>query len=81
MVSLRHFIRALTLLSFSHLALCQVDIAAVASAGPPPQPTILTNVPSQTVKYDHVAAETAAAAEQSAEAGDSDGELIKKCDS
>lgn len=74
MTSFKLFISALALLSHPYRAQAQVDIAAVASAGPPPQPRILTNVPSQTVKYDHVAAETAAAAEQSAEANDPDGE-------
>lgn len=76
MTSFKLFISALAFVSHSCLVRGQVDIAAVASAGPPPQPRILTNGPSQTVKYDHVAAETAAAAEQSAEASDPGGESI-----
>ncbi|KAF2171165.1 hypothetical protein M409DRAFT_50643 [Zasmidium cellare ATCC 36951] len=80
MLSFKLFIGALALVSRPCLIQAQVDIAAVASAGPPPQPRVQTNVPSQTVKYDHVAAETAAAAEQSAEANEPDVQRRDACD-
>ncbi|KAJ4408079.1 hypothetical protein N0V91_003427 [Didymella pomorum] len=48
----------------------QLDIAAVADAGPPPQPTIATNAHDQTVPYDATSASAAAAATQSAQAFD-----------
>lgn len=60
--------RGLVLTALGHLALAQIDVSAVAEAGPPPTPVIATNVPSQVIKYNHIAVETAAAAEQSAEA-------------
>lgn len=43
----------------------QLDIAAIAQAGPPPEPSIAINVPEQKVSYDAPAAESAAAAQQS----------------
>lgn len=43
----------------------QLDIAAVAAAGPPPSPVIATNVPAQTIIYDSAEAQQEAAAEQS----------------
>lgn len=60
----------------------QIDISAVAEAGPPPTPSIAINVPSQVVRYNHVSVETAAAAEQSAEATSDDSGVQKRaaCD-
>lgn len=60
--------RSLVLAALGRLTLAQIDISAVAQAGPPPTPVIATNVPSQVIKYNHVAVEKTAAAEQSAEA-------------
>lgn len=44
----------------------QLDIAAIAAAGPPPSPSIATNAPAQTVVYNAAGASQSAAAEQSA---------------
>ena len=60
----------------------QFDVAAIAAAGPPPEPSIAINVPSQTVHFDAVAVEHSAAAEQSAAAQDSGSSKVKRaaCD-
>ena len=50
----------------------QLDIAAVAEAGSPPQPSIAVNAPAQTVTYDATSASAAAAATQSAQAFDTE---------
>ena len=50
----------------------QLDIAAVAEAGLPPQPSIAINAPAQTVTYDATSASAAAAATQSAQAFDTE---------
>lgn len=42
----------------------QFDVAMVAEAGPPPSPSIATNVPSQTVVFNAAAVESSAAAQQ-----------------
>lgn len=55
--------KGLVLATLGQFALAQIDISAVAEAGPPPTPIIAINVPSQVIKYNHVAVETAAAAE------------------
>ncbi|KAF2173537.1 hypothetical protein M409DRAFT_15817 [Zasmidium cellare ATCC 36951] len=45
----------------------QFDVAMIAEAGPPPSPSIATNVPAQTIVYDAVAVESSAAAEQTSD--------------
>ncbi|KAK4506511.1 hypothetical protein PRZ48_000243 [Zasmidium cellare] len=80
----RMLVKGLVLATLGQLALAQIDISAVAEAGPPPTPVIATNVPSQVIKYNHVAVETSAAAEQSAEANADETPGVKKraaCDS
>lgn len=61
-------VKGLVLATPGRFALAQIDISAVAQAGPSPVPVIATNVTSQVIKYNHVAVEKTAAAEQSAEA-------------
>ena len=78
----RILVQSLALAALSSTVYAQIDISAVAEAGPPPTPVIATNVPSQVVKYDVHAVETAAAAEQSADATSDDDSLRKRnaCD-
>lgn len=76
---------AITVLSSNVLAQsipADLDIAAIAAAGPPPSPTIATNAPAQTVVYDANGVEASAAAEQSAAATDTVATKVKRnaCD-
>ena len=60
----------------------QLDIAAIAQAGPPPEPSIAINVPEQKVTYDGPAVESAAAAQQSSAATSTGATKVKRaaCD-
>ncbi|KAI5365946.1 hypothetical protein Slin14017_G035860 [Septoria linicola] len=64
----KYFTAVLAASSFTAFACAQelqLDIAAVAAAGPPPIPSIATNAPFQTVYFDAAMVEQQAAAEQS----------------
>ncbi|KAF2170723.1 hypothetical protein M409DRAFT_63804 [Zasmidium cellare ATCC 36951] len=75
-------IAALTSNAFAQSVPADFDISAIAAAGPPPTPTIASNVAAQTVVYNANAVEASAAAEQSAAAQDSAATKVKRaaCD-
>lgn len=75
-------ITALSSSVFAQSIPADLDIAAIVAAGPPPTPTIASNVPAQTVVYNANAVEASAAAEQSAAATDSVATKVKRaaCD-
>lgn len=75
-------ITALTSTAFAQSIPADLDIAAIVAAGPPPTPTIATNVAAQTVVYNANGVEASAAAEQSAAATDSVATKVKRnaCD-